>query len=676
MTTANPKMPDNVASDKRRPPKPPLAFRVGITGHRPEPDNLSAAERKRPIPDIPVIQNTIREVLEVIRLAIKGVAETRGDLFEIEPGTFPQTGGAIIRVVSALASGSDQWAAEVAFKLGYELHAIIPFSKDEYREDFKETGDEDAFDKLLGLATAVLELDGKIESDKELKLRKPDSHSYEAVGRALLNQTDLLIAVWDGKDSQGKGGTGYVVNEALQMRIPVVFIPWKPIDKIQLQLPPWRIMEETADLQGNSDRLSELIVQMLLPPEEARSSEDETGCSLRNMYFNEEQKTGNPQHGMWMMFRTIVCGELFKPGGWSKIVNGFQVSDFVKQENVNARKFWNHWKGEPPVYGAPIIDPRLQDWISDRYNAHYAWANELSMYYGNLHRSAFVLNYLLGALAVFLALICIALSITGRDQSGWIIAELIVIIGILSLTATGRNSKWHQRWIDYRTLAEWLRLSRCLILFGGGTKQLVYEGHLSSYGNPTHTWMYWHYHAIERAAGIPPVSFSGTYLQSCQELWRDRLILGQIDYHRSNFVRLKKMDNRLHKSGEHLFILTLIACLLHLLHVWVENHPKFDWIPHPIGGLMVLFCAFLPALGAAYAAIRSHGELQRLAQRSKAMEETLIKMQTEFAQIDAAGKSLNSTMLRYHADRISDLMTNEMLDWRVVFQDRPLGLPA
>ena len=298
------------------------------------------------------------------------------------------------------------------------------------------------------------------------------------------------------------------------------------------------------------------------------------------------------------------------------------------------------------------------------------------MYYGNLHRSAFVLNYLLGASAVFLALICIALSITGRDQSGWIIAELIVIIGILSLTATGRKRKWHQRWIDYRTLAEWLRLSRCLILFGGGTKQLVYEGHLSSYGNPTLTWMYWHYRAVERAAGIPPVSFSDTYLQSCQELWRDRLILGQIDYHRSNFSRLKKMDNRLHKSGEHLFILTLIACLFHLLHVWVENHPKFDWIPHLAGGWMVLLCAFLPALGAAYAAIRSHGELQRLAQRSKAMEETLIKMQTEFAQIDTTGESLNSTKLRYHADRISDLMTNEMLDWRVVFQDRPLGLPA
>jgi len=31
--------------------------------------------------------------------------------------------------------------------------------------------------------------------------------------------------------------------------------------------------------------------------------------------------------------------------------------------------------------------------------------------------------------------------------------------------------------------------------------------------------------------------------------------------------------------------------------------------------------------------------------------------------------------LRSHANRVTDLMTNEMLDWRVVFQNRPLALP-
>ena len=91
---------------------------------------------------------------------------------------------------------------------------------------------------------------------------------------------------------------------------------------------------------------------------------------------------------------------------------------------------------------------------------------------------------------------------------------------------------------------------------------------------------------------------------------------------------------------------------------------------------MTLLCAFLPALGAAFAAIRNHSEVQRLAQRSKAMEETLAQLQKDMNEVPISSDSLNSVKLRGHAIRVNDLMTNEMLDWRVVFQDRPLGLPS
>ena len=32
--------------------------------------------------------------------------------------------------------------------------------------------------------------------------------------------------------------------------------------------------------------------------------------------------------------------------------------------------------------------------------------------------------------------------------------------------------------------------------------------------------------------------------------------------------------------------------------------------------------------------------------------------------------------LRHDAEQVTNLLINEMLDWRVVFQDRPLALPA
>ena len=677
--SSEPGLRDNIfrkeLQEKRNsPPRAPLALRIGVTGHRTENVDPQTAVRKRPAPDIKAIQATVKEVLEVIRVSFKGVADTNSHLFEITTADTNQFGGGKLRMVSALASGADQWVASEAVNLGFELQAILPFDQQEYLKDFTDKSDADAYLELLGKASAILELDGRVRIDDSGK-RKPDSQSYEAVGRALLNQTDLLIAVWDGQDAKGRGGTGQIVREALQNGIPVVWIPWNSPENWKLQNPSWRLLEEVADLSGECDRLSEMVEKLLLPPVENFQSDVESGRSLRNDYFAETQKRGNPHLGMWLLFRNLICGELFRKGGIKMAIDAFSVKDFVSYELYKSEQFW-YSKPDAEGNRKSSIDNQLQSWITRNYTFHYAWANGLSMFYGDMHRSAILLNYLLGACAVFLALVCIALGISGKLQTGWIVAELFVILGILILTTRGRKRRWHQRWIDYRTLAEHIRLSRVTILLGGGSQQAIYEGHLSSYGNPSQTWMNWHYRAIERAAGIPQLKITGDYLSACQEIWRDGLVKGQIKYHQAAFNRFKRLDKRLHKTGDNLFIATLLACLIHLVHLWVESDPRFNWIPHNSGRWMTVLCAFLPALGAAFAAIRSHIEVQRLAQRSKAMEESLLKLQAELARIPVSGNDLNSVKLRYHIDRISELMTNEMLDWRVVFQDRPLGLPV
>lgn len=655
------------------PPLAPLVFRIGVTGHRTEPDDLPDSIRKRAVPDILSIRTIIKEVLEVILVSFKGVADTNGRLFDQTSKGNAKLGGKL-RVVSALASGADQWVADEAIKLGFELQSILPFSRDEYLNDFTVPAEKQEFITLLSKATAVLQLDGRINHDKSGN-RKPDNQSYEAVGRAVLNQTDLLIAIWDGKDAHGKGGTGQIVREALQNGIPVVCIPWSSSEKWKIYNSYWHLIEEPADIAGDGDRLMELIQKLLLPPDEKTPNEVESDKSLIEEYFKENQKKGNPQLGAWLLFRNLVCGKIFSKKGFLKIQKDFLVKNFEDQEKLNSKNDWEFKRSNSKPLDHPFKEA-TRSWVDDHYLKHYAWANGLSVFYGNLHRSAFLINYLLSAIAVFLALVCIAHSITGKEQTVWIISELLVIIGILALTKRGQVKRWHKRWIDYRTLAERLRVARCLILFGGGGQRVVYEEHLKSYGNPANTWMNWHYHAIERAAGVPPVSYTSEYLASCQEFWKESLIQDQMNYHKSSFETFKKLDRRLHKTGDFLFVATLIACAIHLAHIWLEEDPRFNWIPQNMGGWMTMLCAFLPALGAAFAAIRSHGEVQRLAQRSKAMEETLEQLQLDLASVPVSANSLNSIKLRNKADRVSELMTNEMLDWRVVFQDRPLGLPV
>jgi hypothetical protein len=249
------------------PPRAPLVLRIGVTGHRTESDDLPEDIRKRPIPDIPAIRASVRVVLEVIRTSFKGVADTKGELFDLTSEKYRQPGGGTLRIISALASGADQWVAEEAINLGFELQSVLPFSREEYLKDFTVPSEAESYKHLLEKATAILELDGKIGMD-EYGNRKPDSQSYEAVGKGILNQTDLLIAVWDGKDAFGRGGTGQVVCEALQNGIPFIHIPWATPEKWQMKQTTWRILEEPAYLTGESDRLSELIRKLLLPSDE------------------------------------------------------------------------------------------------------------------------------------------------------------------------------------------------------------------------------------------------------------------------------------------------------------------------------------------------------------------------------------------------------------------------
>jgi hypothetical protein len=637
----------------------------------------------------------IAEVLAIISRAVNGVADVGGNLFAMSSGSAPASVDRRLRIISALAAGPDQWAASEAVALGYELQCPLPFDRQQYAEDFalepdrlpperterdwllREAGAAEAdYWRLLDQATAVFELDGRLIPSAQ-GVSEPDSGSYEAVGRAIVQQSDLLIAAWDGQPAQGPGGTAGVVQEALGHGIPVVWIPWGQPSTWHLQLPAWRVVQEPADSRSDRARLTDVVRDLLLPPD---ASDGQAGQKdLRKEYFAEGLKRGNLLHGWWGAFRNLVCADLLHPQSWKATASlkAFRVDSFWTSARERAAR---EWTTRQSVANAPMdhqVPAGVQAFVDDAFLLHYAWANGLSMYYGNLHRSAFLLNSLLGALAVFLALVGIAAGITGRQQTRWILAELFVILGILCLTHVGRRRRWHQRWIDYRTLAERLRLARCMSLLGGGGPQVVHAGHLASYGNPLRAWMHWHYRAIERAAGlVPGVQFTREYLASCREFWRESLLQDQRSYHEGTADHFMTLDRRLLRAGNALFVLTLIACLLHVGHLRVEGDPRFSWIPRAASGWLTLLCAFLPAAGAALAAIRSQAETHRVAQRSRAMQDALQKLQMDLATVPVEEKALNSQRLRECADRVSDLMIRETLDWRVVFQDRPLGLPV
>ncbi len=58
----------------------------------------------------------------------------------------------------------------------------------------------------------------------ELDREESDSEAHQAGSVRMLEQTDELIAVWDGKPARGYGGTADVVAVARERGIPVTIV--------------------------------------------------------------------------------------------------------------------------------------------------------------------------------------------------------------------------------------------------------------------------------------------------------------------------------------------------------------------------------------------------------------------------------------------------------------------
>jgi len=72
--------------------------------------------------------------------------------------------------------------------------------------------------------TILRRLERSGEPRKGAHRGRPPEEGYHAVGQSLLALSDVLIAIWDGEGSRGKGGTVEVIEAARERGIPVVWV--------------------------------------------------------------------------------------------------------------------------------------------------------------------------------------------------------------------------------------------------------------------------------------------------------------------------------------------------------------------------------------------------------------------------------------------------------------------
>jgi len=156
-------------------------IRIGITGHR---------------------------VLSKPQSVEAGILEVLSKIISIYPnGKFT--------ICSALAEGADCLFVEKSIdQLQAKLEVRLPLPVSEYRKDFSTPESLEIFERLLKLAD-------NISQEKILDSRES---AYLAAGKYILNQCDILVAIWDGQKARGQGGTGEIVHLAREYGCPLAWI--------------------------------------------------------------------------------------------------------------------------------------------------------------------------------------------------------------------------------------------------------------------------------------------------------------------------------------------------------------------------------------------------------------------------------------------------------------------
>jgi hypothetical protein len=634
------------------PPRPRLIVRAGVTGHRW--NKLKPADREAVEQRFHSVFESIEKVVDEIHTDEARVGGYRSP----DPGAAPPDKPAL-RILSGLAEGTDRIAVQVARsrERAWQLTAVLPFAKDRYIKSFVRRkpgpdGTEVAFEagetgyKEVDPASVQEFEDLLLAAEKEGGIQVLDGalegpDKYAKLATALPLNSDVIVALWDDQDPK-PGGTGEVVRRAVAQGIPVVRIPLDGIEN------PWLYDPEDPDKgRGGGLTALEKHFRRLLAAPVAKKEKGHAEPDLREEYFAEtaDQK----QYGAFYewFFNRIAPSK-------SKVATPRAAPKANRVEALQAR-----WEAEWKQQGA---SPALAGALARTgVHRHYSWASHLAASYAGRYRSAFLTNYILSWLAVVAAAVGGYTHLT-HQLNGTLFAA-IAEVGLLAIIVTiyerSRRRQLHAHWLQYRRLAEWIRLLPMLLPFsrvpilGVDTLLPVRE-----------SWVDWMFRAIVREAGVLPIDLR-TELAGSRGILGKGVLDGQISYHARVAQRNTEIDKRLHWLARWTFRIALILAILNLGLAVADKALRFE-PPELVGSLLLIIALVLPALGAALHGLRSQGEYEETAIRSSHIQERLQDLRTRLDRqtlptVEAAAEVATET---------ASVMNSELAGWFIAYQSK------
>ena len=663
------------------PTAPAIRLCLGVTGHR-EANPAFSVNRA-------LIEVALEQVFDLLDSAVTQ-----------ERAAEPKTTVAATRMHSLLVDGLDQIAARQAKDRAWELVAPLPFGRklntainahpldaDEARFLLSGAGACSAptkaravvIDELVDSARLfeLADRDALIERLYLAKLAAPSdvnaaqAYSFAASERValaaqvMIEQSDLVVGVWDGASTSFVGGTGHTIALALSMGTPVLWIDARNPRS-------WRILsvpEHLATLPhiiGDAthphEDLRKLVESVLRPtPGKAKAQKGNHEEGLKAL---EAEKWRPKSQFWWHGYRRVEA--LF---GSERLADRFRNLS-INYESPEAAPTGDSQAQIEAARNLVKQDPDFVDKMSEDILKRFVWADGISSHLSDAYRGGMVLNFLFGAFAVVGGIAYLPMA---SSEQKWIFAgfELVLLAGILAITWIGQKRRWHRRWFETRRVAEYLRHATILLTLGVARPAGRWPR-----GTQT-SWPEWYARHGLRDVGLPQVTITSTYLRTalCDLVLRHA---AQSTYHRQKAKRLHKTHHRLDQLSEALFALAVLSVSLYLgLKFAGTTHLISKEVASHFSKLFTFLGVFLPTFGGAIASIRYFGDFERFSAISEVTAEKLDVIAERGAILLAGPEQLISyAQVAELVHATDDVVVSEIENWQSVFGGKNIAVPV